>query len=148
MPLKVVVNGTPKDAARMEVTVGGAQKRVTRIEAWNGSAWKVAQAFVTPLTLSRSPTGTIITDRVFDLELVISQTITVTPSGGLAPFSYAWTILSGAGVYAAVPTMATTTLRKTMDIGQSVSGTARCTVTDSLGTQSAIDIPFNLVNTG
>lgn len=148
MPLKVVVGGAEKLAAKADIYINGAKKRVTRIEAWNGSAWKSAQAFVLPLTLSRTPIGTIPTDKVFDLELVISRAITVTPNGGLAPFTYAWTILSGAGVYAAAPNMATTTLRKVMDLGQSVTGTARCTVTDSLGTQGTIDIPFNLINTG
>lgn len=148
MPLKVATGGAERPASEAFIYIAGAKKRVTRIDAWNGSAWKVVQAFVLPLTLSRAPSGTITTDKVFDLELVISKSITVTPSGGLAPYTYAWTILSGAGVYAAVPTKATTTLRKTMSLGQSVSGSARCTVTDSLGTPASIDIPFNLVNTG
>lgn len=148
MPLKAIVGGVEKDAARAEITINGVQKRVTRIEAWNGSAWKVVQAFVLPMSVNQSPSGTIVTDKIFDLELVISQSVTAVVSGGLAPFTYAWTILSGAGVYAASPSMATTTLRKVMDLGQSVSGTARCTVTDSLGTTVTTDIPFNLVNTG
>lgn len=146
MPLKAVVGGVEKDAARAELTVGNAQKRVTRIEAWNGSAWKTVQAFVLPMSVTQSPSGTIVTDKIFDLELVISQSVTAVVSGGLAPFTYAWTILSGPGVTASTPTKATTTLRITMDPGNNVFGTARCTATDSLGTAATVDVPFNLYN--
>lgn len=149
MPLKAVVGGVEKDAARAELTVGNAQKRVTRIEAWNGSAWKTVQAFVLPMSVAQSPSGTIVTDKIFDLELVISQSVTAVVSGGLAPFTYAWTILSSIGPATptvSTPAKATTTFRVTMDPGDNVFGTARCTAADSLGTAVSVDVPFNLYN--
>lgn len=146
MPLKAVIGGVEKGAVRVEVTIGNAQKRVTRIEAWNGSAWKTGQAFVLPMSVTQSSLGTIVTDKIFNLELVISQPVTAVVSGGLAPFTYAWTILSGPGVSASTGNKATTTLRITMGLGNNVFGTARCTVTDSLGTTATVDVPFNLYN--
>lgn len=147
MPLKAVVGGVEKDAARAEITINGVQKRVTRIEAWNGSAWKVVQAFVLPMSVSASPSGLITTERVQNLELCISYAVTAVPSGGLAPFTYAWTVLSGTFTISTAA-LAKTTFRATLDYGQSTSGTARCTVTDSLGTQVTVDVSVLLANFG
>ena len=45
-------------------------------------------------------------------------------------------------------TLAKTTFRATLDYGQSTSGTARCPVTDSLGTQVTVDVSVLLANFG
>jgi hypothetical protein len=55
MPLKVIVGSTTKDAARAQFYPSTSPKRVTRIEAWNGSAWKLVQSFAPPMSLSIAP---------------------------------------------------------------------------------------------
>jgi len=57
---------------------------------------------------------------------------TVTPSGGVSPYTYAWTLLSGDTLTVTSPTAASTTFSKTgLAEGDYFFATYRCTVTDS-----------------
>ena len=80
-------------------------------------------------TASASPTS------LYKSTLTSSATTsstTVTPSGGTAPYTYSWAKVSGDTVTITSPTAATTTFSKSgMGVGDTFSGTYRCTVTDS-----------------
>jgi hypothetical protein len=71
---------------------------------------------------------------------------TVTPSGGTGPYTYAWTWPSGgAGIAANSPTDATTFFVGTHLLdGTTLTGTARCTVTDALTATASVDVPVQL----
>jgi len=59
---------------------------------------------------------------------------TVTVSGGVSPYTYAWTLVSGDTLTVNSPTAATTTFTKTgLPPFGGVEATYRCTVTDSTG---------------
>lgn len=60
---------------------------------------------------------------------------TVTPTGGLAPYTYAWTwSVGGTSITIGSPSSATTTFNNgSMTSGSTLTGTAKCTVTDALG---------------
>lgn len=147
MPLKAVVNGVEKDAERMEATVGNAQKRVVRIEAWNGSAWKVAQSFAPPITLNVTPSSVSGTGDAISPILITSSTATATPTGGTAPYTYAWTKVSGDTMTVTNSTSASTAFRTSVGPGDVKTATYRCTVTDKNGLTAQDSVSITLTNT-
>jgi hypothetical protein len=58
---------------------------------------------------------------------ITTNSVTVTPNGGVAPYSYAWTYVSGDAFTVLSPTSATTAFRST----SASEGVYKCTVTDS-----------------
>jgi hypothetical protein len=100
------------------------------------------------MTASASPTS------LYKTGPTASQTtasVTVTPSGGVSPYTYAWTLLSGSTLTVNSPTAATTTFSKTgMISGDSFDATYRCTVTDSTGgtpLTATADVPVTIERT-
>lgn len=147
MPLKAVANGAEKAAERMEVTVGNAQKRVVRVEAWNGSAWKVAQSFAPPISLNVAPSSVFGEGNSAAIILITSSTATATPTGGTAPYTYAWTKVSGDTMTATNPTSASTAFRLGVGPGDVKTATYRCTVTDKNGLTAQDTVSITLTNT-
>ena len=147
MPLKAVANGAEKAAERMEVTVGNAQKRVVRVEAWNGSAWKVAQSFAPPITLNVAPFSVSGTGDSNGTIQITSGIATATPTGGTAPYTYAWTKVSGDTMTVTNSTSASTAFRASVGPGDSRSATYRCTVTDKNGLSAQDTVSITLTNT-
>jgi hypothetical protein len=146
MPLKVIVGTATKDTARMEAYPATTAKRATRIEAWDGSAWKVAQSFAPTMSLSvtpevsgssGSPSGGVIT----------SAAAFATPTGGTGPYTYAWTIVSGNALTVNTPNSANTSFRSSVGPGNSKFAVYRCTCTDSLGTTADDTVNVTLTNT-
>jgi hypothetical protein len=78
---------------------------------------------------------------------VTSNSVTITPSVGLAPYTYAWTYISGTVLTVTSPTAAATTFSTTLTNGQSVSAVYRCTVTDAELRTKTIDVSVSLVST-
>lgn len=144
MPLKVIVGSTTKDAARASVYPSTTAKRATRIEAWNGSAWKLVQSFAPPMTLAITPSGVEGSDSQAFPVFVTSDTATATPTGGVGPYTYAWSIASP--IFAQTPSAASTAFSGTVSPGSPLSGTATCTATDSLGTTASATVVVTLRN--
>lgn len=147
MPLKVVVNGVQKDAEEMEVTAGNAQKRVVRVEAWNGSAWKLAQSFAPPISLNVSPSSVFGENNSSGVVLITSSTATATPTGGTAPYTYSWAKVSGDTMTVTASTSASTAFRLGVGPGDTKSATYRCTVTDKNGLTAQDSVSITLTNT-
>jgi hypothetical protein len=133
MPLKAIVNGVEKGAERMEVTVGNAQKRVVRVEAWNGSAWKVAQSFAPPISLSASPSSLNAVANSASVVAVVSDPTTAIVTGGTPPYTYLWAQTEGPAASIYSPTNATTRFAMALGPGSAESAQFRCTVTDKNG---------------
>ena len=97
-------------------------------------------ATASPTSLYKTTTGSSAT----------TNSVTVTPSGGTSPYTYAWTLLSGDTLTVTSPSAATTTFSKTgMGTGDSFSATYRCTVTDSTGgtpLTATADVPVTIEN--
>jgi hypothetical protein len=74
-----------------------------------------------------------------------TSSTTVTPSGGTAPYTYAWALLTGDTLTVNSPTAATTTFTATgLTSGQSKSATYRCTVTDSAALTATVDVSITV----
>jgi len=91
--MKLFANGGWRDGARGSVFVNGAWRTVTRVMAYAGGAWKTAVQFAPPLSVSL-PTeyDVFVTGNPIGFGQAF---VGATPSGGLAPFSYAWSIIGG-----------------------------------------------------
>lgn len=147
MPLKVVVGGAEKLAAKADIYISGAKKRVVRIDEWNGSAWKLVQSFLPTISLSVTP-NVFGSANYPGTTLVTSTVATATPTGGAGPYTYAWSRVSGAVLSITAPTNASTSFRTTIEAGGSRTATYRCTVTDTNGLTAFDDVNINLINTG
>lgn len=104
-----------------------------RIRDASGILRTVWQAMTAALS-SSTATGTAATS------LITTGTVTVTPSGGTAPYSYLWEAApyNTDGVGITSPTAATTSFRRNGCIsGDSYIGDFFCTVTDALGVVAA-----------
>lgn len=64
---------------------------------------------------------------------VYSSYVTVTPSGGTAPYSYSWSKVSGDAITANAPTSATTNFSANLAPGDFLSAVFKCAVTDAAG---------------
>ena len=130
------IGGAWRSATTAEVRVGTAWKRVIRSEIYTGGAWKTGETFAQALTATTSdayPSGTRV-----GAGYCATATVTITPAGGVAPFTYAWVKLSGNGSVNN-PTGAATTFFDNIADGAITTGAFRCTVTDALGSTVTVD---------
>lgn len=146
MPLKAVVGGAEKLAAKADIYISGAKKRVVRIDAWNGSAWKLVQSFAPPITLAVTPSVSG-AGSSFGTISITSGVATATPTGGTGPYTYAWTKVAGDTLTVTSPNSASTTFRAGIGPSDSRSATYRCTVTDKNGLTASGNVSIYLVNT-
>jgi len=98
-----------------------------------------------PLTLTSVPTT--LSGKVTGAGTATTASITITPAGGTGPYTYAWINVNspplGAVTFSAASS-ATTTFSRVMADGEVASGTAKCTVTDSLSVNTYILINWSL----
>jgi hypothetical protein len=71
---------------------------------------------------------------------VTTNSVTVTPSGGTSPYTYAWTKVSGDTFTVTSPTAAATTFSVTLGSGGLASAIYRCTVTDDASATYTVDV--------
>lgn len=69
-----------------------------------------------------------------------SITMTTSTSGGVAPYTYAWTTVSGSTVTINTPTASSTSFTVTLSMNESKNTIVRCTVTDAFGTTGSCDV--------
>jgi hypothetical protein len=142
----VYIDGAWRTVVRGEV-YQGAWKAITRGEGYISGAW------VSSPVASYSPGFELILSENNLIAETASSTVTsiavdAAPSGGSAPFTYAWVKLSGAGS-ALSPSVATTAFRATgVPAYDSFVGVFRCTATDALGATAQADVTVEFTNTG
>lgn len=133
--MKVNIGGTLKPVTSAKINIGGTLKLMSRVKHNVAGTLKDGASFYVALTATGS------TDSVSGHSFggtVTTSTVTITPAGGYAPYTYAWVRLSGDGA-ANSSTSATTTFSAAPDDGDSLTGSFRCTVTDSHGATSTVD---------
>ncbi|MGV0964190.1 MAG: hypothetical protein ACOYBT_09900 [Polynucleobacter sp.] len=138
------VAGAWRSPDRGEVLISGTWRRLTRAELYQGGQWRSAVRFVPALTVSANDVFGVGYSRYGRPVVVQSDFSTATPEGGLAPYSYAWTILSGSAV-ANNTTSASTNFEKALPPGTESQSTARVSCTDALGSTAIADISVTLI---
>lgn len=141
------VGGAWRTIAAGEAYAAGAWRTLTRGEAYVAGAWREIFNFALPdLVVATSPSSAsgIVHPTNFIAVTVTSNVVTATVTGGIAPFTYHWTVLSGAFAITN-PGGASTAFVAYVEPGL-VSGDARCTVTDSTGVIGTVDVHVALRN--
>lgn len=62
---------------------------------------------------------------------VTSSPVIITATGGTGPYTYAWTKIAGDTIAATLPTAATTAFSGTVALGETITATFECQITDS-----------------
>lgn len=157
--MKVFYGGVWKDIAGANVFANGAWRSLSAIKAYVSGAWRDVANFTPPggvgggggggsLSLSVSPASTF---RHANNTVLTSPSITCTPSGGLAPYTYVWSFVSQDGFATYTinsPTLATCSVTASgCPEDQTVGCVIHCSVTDSLAVHATTDnVPTNFEN--
>jgi hypothetical protein len=132
-----------------KVYLNGAWRTLTNGRAYISGVWRDVVSFAQPytgLTITPSePGGSSSTS-----DTMTSRFATATPTGGLAPFTYAWTLVSSTGLTGITinyPTSASTSVTATLTVPVGTTGYAnlKCTATDALGTSKSATVTFSFV---
>jgi hypothetical protein len=142
--MKVFLGGSWREVTTRRAYVGGAWRRVTRRMAYIGGAWRTVATFLTPLSSSTSVSMVFGDGGGFTVTTVLSDTVTVTPSGGLGPYTYAWSKTGAAALSST--NSATVYVSQALSKSASSSGTLSYTVTDSLGATASGSVGYLLTN--
>lgn len=106
-------------------------------------------ALLTPALTSGGPVGILISpDPSYDSRIgsgsLTSSAVTGTAIGGTAPYTYAWTYVSGSSYTINSPASAATTFTTNLSATQLKSGVYRCTVTDAFLSTASADVTVEL----
>lgn len=147
---------------------GGAYVDLTVAKRWNGSAWvdlTIAKRWdganwvdiplpgggggALSATVNRgSVVGSIVLPHAGSppvANVITSQSVTVTATGGTAPYTYLWTKLAGdSAVVASQLFSATSFFNANVPRNQDRSATMRCTITDAAAATFTVDISASL----
>jgi hypothetical protein len=140
--MEVRKDGAWRTINTAEAYVGGAWRTLKYVEGYIGGAWRTIASFIQPLTLaiSPSPTGT------FEDASTQTATASAVPTGGLGPFTYAWTLVSSTGLTGidiTAPSSATTGFTATTSGFTLGSAVFHCVCTDSLGSTATANVTAN-----
>jgi len=138
------ISGAWRTIRRADVTIGGATRLITRAEIYRSGGWQSAVRFTSALSVTAYDVSGFANGRGRPT-LVVSNASQATPTGGLAPYSYSWSILSG-GAAAQTAASASTVFRQTIGPNVTEDSLARVTCTDALGSSAFHDINITLSN--
>jgi hypothetical protein len=110
---------------------GGQWRRLTRAVAFINNQWRQVVTFTPPLTVSITPGG--VAAQITGAGTAVTNTATAIPAGGVAPFSYSWSRISGASAFIASPGSSATTFVRELTANEFESTVFQCLVTDGTG---------------
>lgn len=145
MAFEAFFSGAWRAPRRGGILIGGTWRAITRGEVFRGGTWRPVVAFVAPLSVSANNASGIVSDR--RPAQVTSDVSQARPAGGLAPYSYSWSIVSGSASINS-PSTAATTFSAIVGPGIYLESTARVACTDALGRTATADITITLENIG
>lgn len=139
----VKVGGAWKTVYGVSYKVAGVWKTVSAIYVNVAGNWK--QVFGAALSASASPSSASGTGSSGGT--IVTNSVTVTPTGGLAPYSHSWAFLSGdSAIYPLSPTNIPLCVwaRGTPSGAATYNATWRDTIVDSSGQTFQISVPVTI----
>lgn len=140
--------GVLKTITSLKLRDGSGMKTIRTLKLMDadGVTLRTVATFVPPMTASPSLSSV---SAEGDSSTLDTFPVTVTPSGGSAPYTYAWSIISGTATILS-PTNATTQFRKSgLIAGVEAFATAQCDVTDSSAQTASVVVELSFYrNTG
>lgn len=148
--------GAWRKAKELYYKDGGIWRRIR--EAWyrDGGVWRKVYSGLHSLALNLSTvTGSASTDTAGAFVQATTAAAVVSVTGGIGPFTYSWSYVSGSSATVVSSTSASTTFRRNgaapsvIDTTNSYSGVYRCTVTDTGagGATATIDVTVTTYHT-
>jgi hypothetical protein len=144
LSISILDAGTLRAITSGKVRVAGVTRTLRTIKVQDGGTLRTVATFASALspTISSSSTGGI-SDPGPPTERYVVYNATASPGGGLGPYTYSWAIITGSGWdFVTGSTSASVSIYG--DTTQSVNGSARVTVTDSLGQTGTADLSLTL----
>ena len=147
MPVKVRVGGVWQNIVTCKVFVSGAWRHALAVKIRSGSTWRrvTFPSSGDDMAVSISPSPFAFGDNH-----ETSGTLTATPTGAVAPYSYAWSIIASGGfgsVKMGASSSASAFVQASgLSVGQTATATLRCAVTDDLGNTASADVSGTLTN--
>lgn len=156
--MDVSIGGAWVSPSGAEVFAGGSWRTLQYGEAYIGGAWRTIANFTPPSPPPPSGGGgggggggslsltlsTISISKRARSSTLITNAVTITPSGGLAPYAYAWSIIGydpGPTYALTAPSFATTSASASIPSSQvTYTATLQCVATDSLGVTATSDV--------
>lgn len=152
MTIQVRKGGAWREITGAKVYANSAWRTVVAIRVYKGGAWRLVGNYTPPpggtgseFSLTAGPATDFVSARA---GTITSDSIAATPSGGLAPYTYAWSYVSG---YASITfsnsgaAVTTVTASSVQPPGTSETSVIHCVCTDSLGitaTSNNVSISF------
>lgn len=130
-----IIAGTQPLVDVLLESVGSVTNNVTALNANTNAAAAVSGGALSATTSSSSVVRFTNT-----AGLLTTGSVTVTPSGGTGPYTYAWAKFSGDTFTITSPTSAATTFSITLGGDEDAAAIYRCTVTDSVAATYAVDV--------
>ena len=143
--MKLFLGGAWRDITAGQIFISGSWHKLASAQQYNGGQWRTIANFTPPgtggggggsmtLKVSPNPCGSTTNSTT-----ISTPFCTVTPFGGLAPYTYSWTATNGAR--ANTPTQASCNFTM-MGVAQfnEVDAIATCVVKDSLGVTASISV--------
>lgn len=152
--------GVWRDITACKIFEQGVWRDLVQVKIYKSSAWRTVANFTAPAggggggggTLALSLNNTVI-EGSGSLSLIHSNPIVCTPSGGLTPYTYVWSIVShdAFAIYSVVTPGLASTRVNASGISSGVTGecVVHCVVTDALGTTAtSSNVDVFLTRTG
>lgn len=133
--------GSLKQAQKLGVMHLGGFRAARRLSAYDGGTLRIIATFTPALSASITPDSA--TGSAFS-GAVTTNTVTAVPSGGQAPFTYAWSLISYDGPTPTItaPSSASTAFRGTVNH----EALFQVTVTDALGNTAQAQVTASFVS--
>lgn len=140
MTVKIQDAGTLRTITGLKVRVGGVTRTIRQIKVMDGGTLRTVATFSSALSVSIST----VAEAIGSSSSLTTNSVTATPSGGTAPYTYAWTLVTNGGRNASTagsPSLATTNFTKTGLVPTDVvTDVWRVTATDSFGQTATADV--------
>lgn len=118
----------------------------------DGTTIRTVATYSPAMTVSASPSSASGIVSSGSPATVITDTVTMIPTGGTGPYTYAWTNLVNGGGTASSASPANSAsavfVKPAVDPGVAIDDTLRGTVTDALGQTATVDVLASFLNTG